>query len=91
MILALADRNDPAAAPLIVKAARSGGESVRVLAMRALLRLDEAAAAPVLLDAAMESNAAVSQAARTAIDELQGDAIDQLIANRVAVRRGANS
>jgi HEAT repeat protein len=84
LLLALADRNDPHVAPLIVKAARSGPAAVRVLAMGALPRLDEAAAAPVLLDAATEKNPEVSRAALAAIDNLQGDAIDRLIAQRLA-------
>ena len=83
LILALADRGEATVVPLIVKAAKSSPLPLRIYALRALKRIDETVSAPVLLDAALEDNAAVSQAALAVIDGLQGSAIDALIAQRL--------
>jgi hypothetical protein len=88
LIMALADRADASVAPLVIKAARSGPESVRAHALRALARFDEAATAPVLLDAALEPSAAVSQPALEVIDGLRSAAINRLIAERLAGAEG---
>ncbi len=88
LVLALADRKDPAVVPVIVKAARGGSPAVRALALSALRRVDEPIAAPVLLDAALDPSAAVSEAALSVIDDFQGDAIDRLISQRLANERG---
>ena len=61
---------------------------MRVYALRALKRIDDAASAPVLLDAAVEGNAAISQAALGVIDGLHGAAIDGLIAERLPRAEG---
>ena len=62
LILALADRGDASVVPLIVNAAKNSPEQVRIYALRALKKVDEAVSAPLLLEAALEENAAVSQA-----------------------------
>ena len=46
LILALADRGEASAVPLIIKAAKSSPPQVRVYALRALKRIDDAASAP---------------------------------------------
>ena len=76
LILALADRGEAVAIPLIVKAAKSSSLPMRIYALRALKKIDETVSAPVLLDAALDDNAAVSEAALVVIDGLQGPAID---------------
>ncbi len=86
LILALADRDDASVAPLVVKAARSGSEAVRAQALHALRRFDETATASVLLDAALEPSAIISKAAMEAIDELRGQTINRLIAERLPAR-----
>ena len=83
LILALADRGDASVVPQIVKAAKNSPEQVRIQALRALKKIDESVTAPVLLDAALEDNPAISQAALAVIDGLQGTAIDGLIAERL--------
>ena len=56
---------------------------MRTQALRALKRLDEAAAAPVLLDAALDDDTTISQTAMAVIDSLKGDVIDRLVAERL--------
>ncbi len=89
LVLALADRGEASVVPQIVKAAKNSPEQVRTHALRALRKIDESVTAPVLLDAALEDNAAVSQAALAVIDGLQGPAIDGLIADRLPRANGA--
>ncbi len=89
MILALADRGEASVVPQIVKVAKSGPEQVRIYALRALKKIDESVSAPVLLDAALEDNAAISQAALAVIDTQQGTRIDGLVAERLAGETGA--
>ena len=80
LILALADRGEASVASQIVKAAKKSPTQVRIQALHALKKIDEAASAPVLLDAALEANVAISQAALAVIDGLKGPAIDGLVA-----------
>jgi len=89
LILALADRGDASAAPQIVKAAKNSPEQVRIYALRALQKIDEAVSAPILLDAVLEGNSALSQAALGVIDGMQGAAIDGLVAERLPAAGGA--
>ncbi len=88
LILALADRGDASVAPLVVRAAHSGSEAVRVQAIRALRSFDEALTASVLLEAALEPSPAVSKAALAVIDELRGQTINQLIAEHLLRAEG---
>jgi HEAT repeat protein len=88
LILALADRGESSVVPQIVKAAKGSSPQVRVYALRALKRVDEAVSAPILLDAAAEDDATIAQAALGVIDALQGPAIDNLIAQRLPAASG---
>ncbi len=62
---------------------------MRVFALRALKKIDESVSVPVLLDAALEDNPAISHAALAVIDGLQGAMIDVLIAQRLPRANGA--
>ena len=83
LVLALADRGEASVVPQIVAIARQSSPQVRIYALRALKKIDESVSAPVPLEAALDENAAVSQAALAVIDALQGPAIDRLIAQRL--------
>jgi len=89
LILALADRGEASVTPQILEIARSSPAQVRIYALRALRKIDEAVSAPILLDAALEDNAAIAQAALGVIDGLQGAAIDGLVAERLPAASGA--
>jgi len=88
LVLALADRGEASVVPQIVKAAKNSPELVRIHALRALQKIDDAVSAPVLLDAALEDNAAISQAALAVIDRQQGAALDGLIVERLPPASG---
>lgn len=80
LIIALADIGDTATVPAIIKAARSGEKPVRVQAIRALGRLGHPSAVTVLLDAAVEEDAEVAGAARSALAAVDSRRIDAAIA-----------
>ncbi len=88
LILALADRGEASVVPQIVKAVKSSLPQVRIYAVRALKRIDESVSAPLLLDAALEDDEAISRAALAVIDGLQGPTIDGLVAARLPTASG---
>jgi len=88
LILALADRGDPRVLPAVLQAAQSGDGQLRIIALRALKRVGDASCAPALLDAAAHGSGDVSQAAIEAIESLQGKAVDEQIAARLAQAKG---
>ena len=88
LILALADRADPKALPAVLAAVKSGPSNVRVMAMGTLDRIGDASCVEVLLDAALEADAAVAQEAKSMLARLpQGD-VDAEIAARLPEAAG---
>jgi len=88
LLLALGDRNDPKALPAVLAAAKSGPKAVRIVAMSVLERLGNASCTPVLLDAALEDDAEVAQAAETALARLPGQEVDADVLARLAKTTG---
>jgi HEAT repeat protein len=88
LILALADCGDAKVLPIILQAAQSGPGAVRATAIGLLKRLGNASCVPVLLDAAMQADEELSQAARTVLADLPGGEIDQDLAARLAKADG---
>jgi len=88
LILALADRNDPAALPAIVDATKSGPTVVRIAAVGVLPLVGDVSCVPALLDAASESDADLSQAAKTAVENLPGDGVDADLVARLGKAEG---
>ena len=76
LILVLADRGDPKALPTVLAAAKSGPSEVRITAMDALERLGNASCVPVLLEAALDADAEVAQAAKATLAKLPGQEAD---------------
>ncbi len=76
LLLAIADRNDAAVLPAVLKAAKSGPQQVRVSAVSVLERLGNVSCVPVLLEAASESDADLAQAAKTVLARLRGNDVD---------------
>jgi HEAT repeat protein len=76
LLLALADRNDAAVLPAVLKAAKNGPQKLRVSAVSVLERLGNVSCVPVLLDAAAASDAELSQAAKTVLARLPGKDVD---------------
>ena len=71
--------------PAILQAARSGADSVRVAALRALEPVGDASAVPLLAEtAATAPKGPVQDAARRALGSLRGREVDQAIASGLA-------
>lgn len=83
LILALADRGDAKALPAVLAAAKSGPTNVRLMAMGALEGFGSASCMPVLLDAALDSNADVAKKAKSTMARLPRGDVDTDIAARL--------
>lgn len=79
LLIALGDLGNSGSLPTITKAAASGMPEVRVQAIRVLGRLGDATAAAVLLDAALDPNARIAQAAQSSLDQLPGEKVDDAV------------
>jgi HEAT repeat protein len=88
LILVLADRGDAATLPVMLQAAKSGSDNVRLAAIGVLQRMGNVSCVPVLLESAMESNAAVSEKSLDVLAELRGKDIDADLAARLAKAEG---
>lgn len=88
LILALADRNEPRVLPVVLQAAQSDDEQLRVLAFRALKRVGDASCVPALLEAAVEGADDVSQAAMQSLESLQGQSVDDQLMARLSEAQG---
>ena len=88
LILALADRGDAAALPVVLQWTKRGPQQSRVAAIRVLKRLADAASLPVLLEAALEANEEVAQAAADVLAELPGKEVDDQLAARLSKAEG---
>ncbi|MFV2067935.1 MAG: HEAT repeat domain-containing protein [Pirellulales bacterium] len=92
LIRALADRNDPAALPAVLRAAQSGPNSVRTVAMQVLARVGNASCLPTLLEIAGASDAEIREAAKAAVVGLPDDQVDaDLIAHLARDDSGART
>ena len=83
LILALADRGDVKALPAVLAAVKSGPTNVRLMAMGALEGFGSASCMPVLLDAALDPDAAVAQKAKSTMARLPRGEVDADIAARL--------
>ncbi len=76
LLLALADRNDAGVFPAVPKAAQSGPPKLRIVAVGVLDRLGNSAGMPVLLEAAVNDDRNLAQAALAALARMSGNEID---------------
>ncbi len=90
LLLALADRADPKARDALLQAARNGAGDVRIASIRGLKKAGDASCGPVLLDAALDANTAVSEAAVEVLADLPAKEIDGLLAARLQSASGAS-
>jgi HEAT repeat protein len=82
LIQALGIRGDAAALPAIVEAAKSGQTDVRVQAIKVLPQFKDASVAEMLFGMAMGADAAIADAAKTALAGLPGKPVDDLLTAR---------
>jgi len=83
ILQALASRENVKATPAVLEAAKSGKGRVRVVALGILQNMGDVSCVPVLLDAAVDDDAEVSQAARLTLARLSGQAVSADIAARL--------
>ena len=76
LLLALADRNDAVVLPAVLRAARSGPNKLRIVAVGLLERLGNVSCLPVLLDAAVQGDADLAQTAKITLARLPGKEVD---------------
>ena len=88
LLLALADRADPKARDALLQAAKSGAGDVRIASIRGLKKSGDASCGPVLLDAALDADADVSEAAVDVLADLPAKEIDDLLAARLQSASG---
>jgi HEAT repeat protein len=88
LLLALSDRNDPAVLATVHKAAQSGPKDLRITAVNILIRLGDVSSVPVLLDAAIEDDAKLEQAAMETLVRLPGKDVDSDLLGRLPQARG---
>jgi len=88
LLLALAERNDPAAWPAVLAAARSGPEDVRLMAVHLLDRQGDALSVPVLFEVACSADTALAQAASAALARLPGESVDTDLLGRLPEATG---
>jgi len=88
LLLALADRNDSAVLPTVYEAAQSGPKDLRITAINILIRLGDVSCVPVLLEAAIEDDAKLEQAAMETLVRLPGKDIDANLLTRLPQARG---
>ncbi|MCX7886170.1 MAG: HEAT repeat domain-containing protein [Verrucomicrobiae bacterium] len=92
LLLTLADRRDPETLSAALDAAQSGPVELRLTAVQVLERLCDPSSAAVLLNIAVQDDAALAQAAKSAVVKLPGQSVDKAIVallgqSSVAARR----
>ena len=83
LLLALADRGDAAATPVVADIAGNGEKKVRLVAIDILDRAGDPAALPVLLNDATGEDPEISQAALAALARLAGNDVDSELLARL--------
>jgi HEAT repeat protein len=83
LLLALADRQDPAALPAVFAAAQAGPKELRLVAIAVMDRLGNVACLPVLLEMAATSDADLSKAAKNALGRLPAKDVDEQLCARL--------
>lgn len=79
IIVAMADRPKTIELPAVLKVAGDGPKPVRLAAINAIGRVGDASCVTTLLDAALDSDAELSQAGKSALAALASDKVDAQI------------
>jgi HEAT repeat protein len=83
LLLALADRGDPAATPVVTEAARNGAKNLRLVAIEILDRSGDPSSLPVLLHDAADDDPEISQPSLSALARLPGNDVDSKLLDRL--------
>jgi HEAT repeat protein len=88
LIVAIADRGDATALTAVLRAAKSGPDSVKITVVKVLRRLGDASSVPLLLELAVDGNPALAKTAVESLASLAGKEVDAEIAARLATAEG---
>lgn len=88
ILMALADRKDPSVLPVVLQAVKEGNGSMQLAAVNMLRQLGDVSCVPVLLDAAVNEDAALAAAAKNALAGLSGDGVNAALAKRLSGAQG---
>ena len=88
LLLALADRNDRAAMPAILDAARTGSPRLRLTAVGVIEKSGDRSTVPVLLETAAAGDAQLEPAAVAALVRLPGEDVDRDLLARLPQSAG---
>jgi len=88
LLSALGDRTDEAVGPVVLAAARRGPKPLRLVALELLPRLGDTDSVAVLLDAVVDSDADLAQAAKTALAALPVKDVDAQLCARLPQAAG---
>ncbi len=89
LLLALADRHDPAVRPAVMQAARTGAPALRLAAVQVLAEVGDATSVPVLLEAAVAPDRDLARAARQSLRLLHAEGVDAALTERLGRATGA--
>ena len=88
LLLALADRNDDAAIPTILEAAKNGSKKLRLTAVGVLDRMGRLSSAPTLIEVAAGDDLELSRAALVALTRMPGNELDSKIVGDLGTAAG---
>ena len=88
LLLALADRKDPKAMPVVLEAAKSGPAALRVVAINIIQKRGDVSGVPVLLNAVVDDNEDVAKAARLTLARLPGEGVNKAIVSSLNGAKG---
>ncbi len=88
LILALADRGDVKALPVVLDCIKTGEPKVRAVAASVLEQIGNVSCVPMLLEAAAGDDAQLSAAAKTALARLPGKEVDAELFSRLQQSSG---
>ena len=84
LVLALSERDDPAVMPAVLQAAKAESGAARVMAINVLRRVGDVSCVPQLIDWAVSPDAATAEAAKAALEGLQGEDVDATLATALS-------
>jgi len=88
LLAAIADRNDAVGLPVVIASAKSGDKNLRLVAIGVMARLGNVACIPVLLDAVVESDPEIADAAKTSLAALPTDEVNKQLTARLPQATG---
>lgn len=88
IVAAMADRPDTVVLSAVAKAAEAGPKAVRVVAIGALARVGDGSSLEALLATAVDADADLAQAARSALADLPGKDVNERVAALLAKAEG---